>query len=74
VRLFSGVRTKKFSSILGCEDSAFALSDNLYLLLKRATRARLMPTSTATAAPGLEPHDEADTRQEQMRKSDRVRE
>jgi len=73
VRLFSGVRTKKFSSILGCEDSAFALSDNLYLLLKRATRARPMPASTVTTSPGLKPHVEADTSREHVGKSDQVR-
>lgn len=73
MRLFSGVRTKKFSSVLGCEDSAFALSDNLYLLLKRATRAGLMPVSTVTASPGLEPHVEADASREHVRESDRVR-
>jgi hypothetical protein len=44
--LLGGAGKKKFSSLLDCEDSAFALSDNLYLLLKKdkvTTRDSLQP-------------------------------
>jgi len=72
VRLFSAVRRKKFLPSLGCEDAAFTVTDNLYLLLKRATGTRLVPASTKPVSPSPEPRVEADASREHARKTDRV--
>ena len=54
-----GVRKKKLSTLLGCEDSAFALSDNLYLLLKRDKSARYSLAPIVSGSPDVDPHAEA---------------
>lgn len=70
--LCGGVSKKKLSSLLGCEDSPSALSDNLYLLLKRDKSARPLLAPTVTASPDVDPHAEADIQPDRVSKRDQV--
>ena len=59
MHLGCGIRKKKLSSLVGREDSAFILSDNLYLLLKKDKVARFLRASTVATFPDVKPHAEA---------------
>jgi hypothetical protein len=72
VGLSAGVSKKKLLSLLVCEDSTSALSDNLYLLLKRDKSARPLLAPIATASPDVDPDAGADIQPDRVGKRDQV--
>ena len=53
-------------------DSTSALSDNLYLLLKRDNSARPLLAPTVTASPDVDPYPEADIQPDRVSKRDQA--
>jgi hypothetical protein len=72
VGLYGGVNKKKLSSFLGCEDSTSALSDNLYLLLKRDKSAGPLLAPIVTTSPDVDTHAGADIQPDRVSKRDQL--